>query len=64
MSKRTDILRQALEEDRVQRQQIRDYKLIVALAKEEVARRITAGDFNRYQRLQSILIGEIHVPEE
>lgn len=64
MSKRTDILRQALDEDRAQRQQINDYKLIVALAKAEVAERIRVGDFNNYHRLQNILIGELDETQE
>jgi hypothetical protein len=58
MSKRTELLGQALDEDRQQRHQIAELQSQLWDAKNEVAERIRAGDFIRYQRLQSILIGE------
>lgn len=58
MSNRVDILRQALEEDRAQREEIRNLKTTLAVVKTEVAARIRAGDFSNYQRLQEILVYE------
>jgi len=56
MSKRAELFEQALDEDRALRQTISELKLIISLAKEEVAERISHGDFIRYQRLQNIFI--------
>ena len=58
MSKRTDLLRQALDEDRAQREEIRNLKITLAIVKTEVAARIRAGDFSNYQRLQEVLVYE------